>query len=124
MSQPNNSQNLYYPRGNNTNIGIYGTAPNRKRTRSNVNSNNNNAGRFTPKYNNHAELIQVCINKVNDVEVAGNPQNTSPMYKELAHYEEIEKIAKDKQQLILAELQAHNRAFNGGSKRKTRRNKH
>jgi hypothetical protein len=119
MSQPNNSQNLFYPRGNNKNVGIYGTEPARKRLRS-----NNNSGPFIPKYNNHAKLIQVCINKVNVVNFAGNPQNTSPMYKELAHYEEIEKIAKDKQQLILAELEAHNSAFNGGSKRKTRRNKH
>lgn len=124
MSQPNNSQNLYYSRGNNTNLGIYGTAPKRKRTSSNVNSNNNNSGRFTPKYNNHAKLIQDHLDEVKVVKVAGNPQNTSPMYEELKHYEEIEKIAKDRKHLILAEIQAHNRAFNGGSKRKTRRNKH
>ena len=122
------SQNLYYPRGNDTNDpeSIYGTAPapKRRRSRSNVNSNNNNSGRFTPKYNNHAKLIQEHLDKVKIEKIPGNSQNTSHMYEELTHYEEIEKIAKDRQQLILAEIQAHTPSFNGGSKRKTRRNKH
>jgi len=125
-NKPNNSQNLYLPRGNGTNdpFSIYGTPPTKKRKYSN-NNNNRNANHFTPKYSNHASLIQELVDKVKVVKVAGNPQNTSPMYEELTHYEEIEKIAKDRQELILAELKASNAAaFNGGSRRKTRRNRH
>ena len=78
------------------------------------------------KYHNHTKLIQDLLDKVKHVRVAGNPQNTSPMWEEYEHYEKIEKIAEDKQKLILAEIKAHDAAFNGfrgGSKRKTRRNR-
>ena len=112
MSQPNNSQNLYYPRGDGTNFGIYGTKPSNASKKSG-----------SKVYNNHAKLIQGHLDEVKVVKVAGNPQNTSPMYEELEHYIEIEKIAKERQQLILAEIQSHASAFNGGSKRKTLRNK-
>lgn len=122
-NKPNNSQNLYLPQGNGTNdpFSIYGTPPIKKRKHSN---NNNNANHFTPKYTNHATLIQEHLDQVKVVKIPGNPANTSPMYEELTHYEEIEKIVKDRQQLILTELKAHNAAFSGGSRRKTRRNKH
>lgn len=98
-------------------------APKRGRSNSSASSNRNNAA---PKYHNHAKEIQHYLDKVKHVRVAGNPQNTSPMWEEYDHYEKIEKIAEEKQKLILAEIKAHDAAFNGfrgGSRRKTRRNK-
>ena len=98
-----------------------------KRARSNSHSSAaSNRNSVAPKYHNHAKHIQDCLDKVKHVRVAGNPQNTTPMWEEYDHYEKIEKIAEDKQKLILAEIKAHDAAFNGfrgGSKRKTRRNK-
>ena len=91
-----------------------------KRPRSNSTAPNN------AKFHNHAKTIQHHLDKVKHVRVAGNPQNTSPMWEEYKHYQKIEEIAEDKQKLILAEIQAHDAAFNGfreGSRRKTRRNR-
>ena len=99
----------------------------RKRARSNSHSSAaSNSNKAAAKYHNHAKTIQHHLDKVKHVRVAGNPQNTSPMWEEYDHYEKIEKIAEDKQKLILAEIQAHDAAFNGfrgGSRRKTRRNR-
>ena len=99
----------------------------RKRARSNSHSSAASiSNKAAAKYHNHTKLIQDLLDKVKHVRVAGNPQNTSPMWEEYEHYEKIEKIAEDKQKLILAEIKAHDAAFNGfrgGSKRKTRRNR-
>ena len=114
MSQAPDSQNLYYPRGNNTNVGIYGAVP--KKNHSNTGSNNNNS-RFIPNYQNHAKLIQDHLNEVKVVKVAGNPRNTTYMWEEYNHYNEIEKIAEERQKLILENI----KSVNGGSKRKTRK---
>lgn len=146
MSQAPNSQNLYYPRGNSTDIGIYGAVP--KKNHSNAGSNNrmyrapdsqnlrgnntnigavpknhsdagsnNNANQFIPKYSNHAKLIQDHLNEAKVMKVAGNPRNTTYLWEEYNHYEEIEQIAEEKQKLILENI----KSVSGGSKRKTRR---
>jgi hypothetical protein len=70
-----------------------------------------------PKYSNHETLIQTHLDAIKHQKVAGKPQDILHMY------EMIEKIAKDKQELILAEIKAHDASFRGGSKRKTRRNR-
>ena len=113
-----NSQKLYYPEGNMTNGPVYGAAG---AAGAAANISNSNASGFIPKYKNHAILIQGHLDQVKVVKVPGNPQNTSHMLEEYGHYNEIEKIAEDRQKLIMAEIKSINAAFRGGSRRKTRR---